>query len=327
MNILDKVSMIVYIAMGFIFLLAGIGIFVFMRIRKNSQDVDTAEGSEGKGLSFKESRDFIPIDDIRDGMIIDGKWTRFTAALLCAGSDFYSDTIEEKLRKQNGYISFWHTITTDVTYRQSTERVDLTYYREKLEKTYAALEEKLYFQNERYKTVRTDVEKLQEKEEPVPPALMTELALLQRQMDATDFNLRHLRSMMDHANAFQDTEKSVKAYLFSWQDAGGIMNSGLTGEALLRKAAGELDKMAGQFIRLLQSSGVTARRATTEELIDLVRRETHPHSGSIFSTADIYAETSWKDDVVQTDAAEKLRRQYVENLAERLVYGDDYGTV
>lgn len=325
MAIFNQIQAILTLLIVLILAVAGVLVTVFFVYKKrDTGDADGDKNNQTDG-NLEDSINFLPIDDIRDDMIIDEDGQRFTAAIICAGTDFYSDNNSEKLRKQTAYISFWHTVRDDICYRQSPEDINLGYTINKYKDAYRKLESELYMVEETYNQNREEYDSLRRNGEKIDPAFEEELIRLQNAQ-------KHLAWRMDHINDEillcesisgnqTDNENKQKIYVFSWKDYGGIQGLNLQGEALEKRASEELSEMAARMTSMLSSAGVIAKRARTSDLIDLVRKTTHPYSGNLFGYADMQKFTSIDDDVVRTDSYDKLKESYKKELSRGILVG------
>ena len=323
MAIISQVQTILTLAIVLVCAIAGVLVVVFFIYKRNNSDA--AKDSNVTDNDIRDSLSFLPIDDIRNDMIIDEDGQRFTAALICSGSDFYSDNIDEKIRKQTAYISFWHTIREDICYRQSPEDINLNYTINKYKEAYSKLEAQLFMINEDYSKARETYDVMRRSGEKVDPRYEQQLIKLQDMQKHIAWRMEHINDEIMLCEGISgnqtDNEKKQKIYVFSWKDYGGIQGLNLQGEALEKRAAQELSEKAARMTSTLSSAGVTAKRARTADLIDLVRKTTHPYSGNLFGYADMLKYTSVDEDIVRTDSYDKAKQTYRKEIAGRMVYG------
>ena len=74
------------------------------------------------------------------------------------------------------------------------------------------------------------------------------------------------------------------------------------------------------MIRALKAAGLSARRAGTQELIDLCCKHSRPLTGNLMSISDTMENTDWDTDVVRTDSFNDLKDRYRKEMAERMLF-------
>lgn len=325
MQLLNQIQTILMLTIVLIGLFSVIIFLVYFFYRKKNGEVD-GKYDMARTAEVYDSSGFLPIEDIRNGMIIDDDGQRFTAAILCSGSDFYSDNIDEKVRKQKAYISFWHTVREDICYRQSPEDINLGHTIEKYRNAYGRIEMQLFSVNEEYEKRREVYDRARRSGQTPDPAFEDMLIKLQEKQKHLSWRLKHIQDEIALCESMSgnstENEKKQKAYIFSWHDAGGIRGTGLKKDQLEDMASRELEAKASRMIHMLSSAGVTAKRATTADLIDLVRRTTHPYTGNLFSYAEMEKNSVVDGDFIRTDSFRKLKDEYRKEVIERTVFGN-----
>lgn len=321
---IDKLTNYIVIGAVVILLVFGLFILFFVLYRKKKAQ-QLKEEATFRDITVEDSKNFVPIDDIRDDMIIDEGGTRFTAALLCTGSDFFYEAYDEKLRIQDNYIAFWHALRDDITFRQAAETVNLDHTIKLYEDAHHTLESQHYMLSNDYRTLREKYDTLDAEGRGRNERLEKQLLAMQKRLKSLEFRMIHIEDQLGLANRMvgpsAEVQKNVMMYVFSWSQPIGLQGEGLEGEALYRKAQKELTDLANQFTRQLATCGVSCVRATTNDLIDQFRRQTHPFSGNTFNTSDLLKLTSWNDDVVDADSFGKAKESYVTGLAEDMLIG------
>ena len=275
----DFVGLLVLIIMFFAFLL----VIAYFIIRRRGVGKLPAEDQGVMGVPFREASDFIKIDDIDDGMVIDENGQRFTACLECSGVDFYSMDAGEQLVVQNGFISVIRQFRGDVSFLQVPENVDMSYKVKQYEEILQRLEKELKTVVGQRNLLLDRADDYVRTGKQVPKQVKVELDDLEERMHALDFRHKHATEERDLALLMQSgqggVERMRKFILFSWSDGGGVLNEALTGDDLRKKASQELSKMSSQLITGLQNARVTARRLSTTELVEQFRKQFHPVTG------------------------------------------------
>ena len=100
-------NIILYVTIGGA-AIVGLLMFYILKIRKPKKDQE----NDNKYTKFKreDAATYPPFDDIKDNMIIMENGTRFVAAIICKGFDFYSAHIAEQYGANKGYLGFINII-------------------------------------------------------------------------------------------------------------------------------------------------------------------------------------------------------------------------
>lgn len=312
----NKLSMIIFLIILIILFTTALILFVFYMMRKKQKSEEShAEKESAQSIPVLDTKDLLPIDDIDDDMIIEKGRTRFHACISCIGSDFYNSSYDEKVRTQNNYIDFLFALNEPITKRVHSESISMDYTIERYYRARNRLEEELFHLTEDYKdlTGHTDFSKIDSDD------LKNQLATMRRQMSALNWRIRHIDDELRYMNLVSgDSVKSKKQlYVFSWENGISPINAILTEEELYRKAKIELDKICRVKIRQLADAGVSATRCSTQELIDICRKQTLPFSGNLFSVEQM--SNSFLSGIVTTDSVDKLNREFDEDVLSELL--------
>lgn len=306
----DFVGLLVLIIVFFAVLL----VIAYFIIRKKGVGKLPTEDEAAKGVPFREASDFIRIDDIDDGMVIDENGQRFTACLECTGVDFYSMDTGEQLVVQNGFISVIHQFRSDVSFLQVPENVDMSYKVKQYDEILARLEKELKTVVGQRNLLLDRADDFDREGRQVPQQMRSDLEALEERMHALDFRHQHATEERDLALLMQSgqggVERMRKFILFSWTEGGGVLSEALSGEDLKRKASQELSKMSSQLITGLQNARVTARRLSTTELVEQFRKQMHPVTGQAGDVELISGYMESGGDPVITDTYQKKLSDY-----------------
>jgi len=334
-----KAAIAVIIIITVLIVLAAVYIFfIRSRVRKNAVKKEAKQSSP---LKFAETEEFVSIDDIRGdargGVICDRGMSRFTAAVLCQGSDFLTDSTEEKLRKQNGYISFLNARTTPFCFRQSPENVSLEQNIDNCKKRIAEYQEEYGRLLNEYQELKGRWEVIEQEKKQLAAdggkvsyttaevALFNQVNRTVDRLNASQRHIDHLNVAMNHARDYTNNglryEKTVSMYIFSWERPGGVINSRLSTEELFERAEDELDKISYSVIMQLANAGVNAKRASTQQLIDICYKHTHPHSGNSFGVSELVMQTHHNDDIIISNEVSKANERFEKSLIRAITFG------
>lgn len=318
---LNDLISILQIVIVLIFLLIVAALFGFMYYKKKSRKLLTHD-DDFRTIPCIDSKDYIPIEDIADNMIIDKGRKRFSAVIKCSGFDFYNANIDEKVRKQGAYQSFLLALSNDITYRQYGEDIDLDYTIDKYENAYKNLQKDLFFLKENYMQAKAMYDN-QKAAGNIEASLEEYLITAGKTMRSYDWRLFHLESQIDYLKARTSPaygmQRLIETYVVSYEKPVGFFAEELTEEELHKKAIVELDKICRQKIRQLSEAGVGATRVETIELIDMFRKHYKPYTGNLYPMKKV-EESSYFDDVV-TGSENNLSAQLDNELDEDFVLG------
>lgn len=302
-------------------LFAGIILFNYLNKKRRYLREDEAGFT---GIDYANASEIVPFDDIKDGMIIENGGRRFSAVILTASGDFYNTSAGEMIRKQNGYISFIRTIREDISYRQSPENVNLEYTKQKYDAAYRNVEQLLYNATEDFKELKLRYDAFMERDKKAPKEIEDAIYKLSRQIKAYNWRLCHIEDQKNLCSIMSgpdsDNERFLKAYCVSWESVRGVLGDGIPEPMVYKKGKEELDGKCEQLIRALKAAGLSARRAGTEELIDLCRKHSRPLTGNLLSASDVMKNTDWDTDVIRTDSFNDMKNRYRQEMAERMLY-------
>lgn len=316
----------------FVLFLIGYGIFMYNRVvksrLKNKETTDKKEEKKEKETKYADAIALVDIEDIvgdqRGGVIIDENGTRFTAVLICTGSDFITDDATEKLAKQNAFDAFLLAQTDPFIFSQSPENVNL-------DSTIANIERYSEEGKEAHDRIVAQYNEkfaLWDQREREGKPQSQELAREINDLVDANESIRWLNRYRDvmvercHAYASHSTfEKRVAKYAYSFYKPGGVLSTRLTDEELLEVAETKLDEKGNAMIVQLAAAGVSARRASAKEIIELCYKQTHPITGSGFGIDNLMTQTHHNDHVIVSHELSKANEAFESSLVEEMTFG------
>lgn len=318
-----------FIIAAIILLIIGfLGSFFIIRHFKNRDEQAkgiTEDGKNYRDRKTENAEDFVPIDDITENMVIDEDYTRFTALITTTGTDFYNLGMAEQLQIQRGYEGFLRATKDRWAFYHLSENVDLENVKNGLHASIRQIEENLFSAGERYRKLRSEYDRNKAKNEPAPESLIDEMLRLQTRISGFQMRLQEAKAELSFADTFdspdRNVEKSVLVYTFSWVYRPGLLEKRLEGQALTEKANTELDRITGQYISLLSSSGITARRMTTEEIIELCYAHTHPVTCGQWKLSRYFAHQVSDGDIIRTKTVARKRKEWKDSLVDQIMFG------
>ena len=298
----------------------------FREAERKSKGLSEADEDYRKAKK-EDAQKLVPIDDIRDGMIIDDGGSRFTALITCTGNDFYNQNQTEQIRIQSGYEGFIRSMKDEWSFYILTENVDLDGVKDGIRETIAGLEDNLYSASERYKQLKRVYDEAKIENKPVDKDVINEMLRIQKKISGYETRLMEAKVELMYADTFDSpdykVEKKVMVYAISWRMPMKMpLGEKLEGEALISKANEELDKKVASMIGLLSSASVNARRMRTDEIIELFYAQLHPVTSGQFKLSRYYAMQTGEGEITQTKSVAKKRNEWKSSLADKLLFGE-----
>lgn len=321
MNYINKITMYVMAAGIILVLIAGICIALVIIVRRNGKKKLKDGVKNYRQYDISDASDFIPIEDIKEDMIIEKGGRRFVAVIKCRGSDFYKSNLAEKVRIKNNYTAFMQALTGPITYRQHGEDIDMGYTKKRYQAAYSKCLSETYQLTEDYKECKRVFEQLRGTGNAEEEELADYILKCQKQLEALNWRLVHMESQMRYIDQVSghdaNQQRQQQTYVVDWEGESGILSETLSEEELCKKAKEELDKKCRGMIHQLSSAGVSATRCQTMELIDICRRHFKPLEGNRFTIQDI-VDSSFGEDIITVDR-DRMEEEYDMELAERFM--------
>lgn len=321
MNYINKITS--YVAVGAVILVllaaACVGAVIFVR-RKGKQKLQE-DGKKYRNYETADAAEFIPIENIRDDMIVDEGGRRFLAVIKCRGSDFYKSNLAEKVRIKNSYVAFIQALTGPISYRQHGEDIDMGHTLKRYQAAYEKCLGETFQLTESYKEGKGLFDKIRGTGDSQEKELADYLVKSQKKIEAYNWRLVHLESQMryiEQVSGPANQQKALQAYVVEWESGAGVLTESLTEEELYRKASLELDKKCRSMIHQLSAAGVTAIRCKTPELIDMCRRHFRPVTGNRYTMQDIM-DSSFGEGIITTDEMDHMDEELDAELADRFL--------
>lgn len=128
-NLANMTQIVLYVIIIIIAAAAGIGWYIF-KIRpqqapRSSGSSDKNKTSAEKEMPKENLKNFLPLDDIQDDMIIQEKGEKFTMLIQCDGINYYLMSDEEKISVEEGFIQFLNSLRFPVQLYIQTRTVNL----------------------------------------------------------------------------------------------------------------------------------------------------------------------------------------------------------
>ena len=319
-TLIDNITMLIMLLLILIMLVVALGVFLIIQSSKRKRN-DTALPLQER--IRKDAAELIPIEDIRNNMIIERGGKRFSAVITCTGTDFYTKNLDEKIAIQNNYIDFMFALEEPVTFRQYDEGVNLDYTMDKLKKVYHEIEAELFQRTENYRDLLKQYQDNPGPKDDPSDALYQTLAREKKKLESLQWRLDHIRSELTYLDKVSGgnsaSQRQKLTYVVSWEPDMNQKLSNLS-TPLEETAAKELNRLCRVKIRQLSDAGAIARRATTKELIDMCRRHAAPYSSNLY-TIDQVMDSTYFDDITTTEMLDKRNSEFDRDVADRILSG------
>lgn len=319
--LINKITQISMLVLIFLVIVA-FGVFVYYIMTKNKRAKRSINEEDTVKVAFerKDARDYVKhIEDICDDMIVTDGGKRFVAALICSGFDFAFETAERQLATVGGMYAFSNTITKPVSYRQYSKPVDLEYTLKRHAKTLEERNEELFHVQEDIRNMEMNLKRDKLRLSEAEVALYKqEIRFAKKQEKALQFRCLHLqdeiRAITRYTGSRVDPE-TIETWIFEWLYDPYDFSYDMKAEEIHYRAVKELFSIGQTKMHALANCGVRARRATTEELIEMCRWYSSPVSSERYKLSDI-KESSFFDDVTASDPQSAARKRALREIKE-----------
>lgn len=317
-DLVRNIQMIAAAVIIILLLFGGIGVYLF-RTRKTvaaEKEVDYSE------FRRKDVMEYVKLDDVAEDMLVSDNGRRFIAAIKCQGFSFADAEVEEKLQTIRGYVTFFNVLDNNpIQYRQSARDVNLDGLIKDYQEQAARLQERRFSLNLDY----TDT-----KEESEAPDLLAEdyniyyekLKQMQRELISLGYQIDQLNAQIQYMTAISGENAEAKReeiYVFDWQyNAVDFSSQTLEEQEVYQRAEAQLKEKASAYITALRNCGVHAKRMTGVELLEEIRRYTHPVSAAKGTVEDI-VQSAYDSICVSSDSLKELEEAANRKIVEKII--------
>lgn len=298
-ELFSKLTFIFIIIAIVIVVIGVIALVIFLLYKKKINNNKIREDNiDYRNFNRYDTKTYLEdIDDIREDMVICDSGTRFVAIIRCDGFDFYdAHSIEQEITV-DGYKGFVNTIDKPITYRMYGKLDDL----EDTLKMYEAAYKKICDNLTNFDNKKNELLKLLEMDNLTLERrnlIENELSIIQCKIKAYEFRKFHKEDEIDYIyqNGQGNSRPMVEqTYVVSWTYDKNAFSVDLTSEEIESRAKNELIALTGSKINALRNAGVSAKRCTTYELIDIFRHHSSPISAENYKLRDILSSSYFED--------------------------------
>ena len=318
--ITDLVRNVQIIAAAVILILlffAGLGIYMFKLRKRPAAEKDCDYSS----FNRKDVTAYIRIDDVTEDMLVSDGGKRFIAAIKCQGFSFADAEVEEKLQTIRGYITFFNVLDNDpIQFRQSARDVNLDDLIQDCQEQMAKMEEHRFSLNLDYTDVKAESENPELSAEDYS-IYYDRLKQMQRELVSLGYQMEQLNAQVQYMQAISGENAEAKReeiYIFDWQyNAVDFSSQKLEDQEVYQRADAQLKAKANAYITALRNCGVHAKRMSGVELLEEIRRYTHPVSASKGTVEDI-VQTAYDSICVTSDSLRSLEEEFNQKIVEEI---------
>lgn len=319
-DLVKNIQLIAVVIVLILLVFTGAGIYL-LRIKKK---VVVEKNLDYSQFQRKEIMDYVPIGDVTEDMLVSDDEKRFIGAIKCQGFSFGDAEVEEKLQTIRGYITFFNVLDNNpIQFRQSARNVNLDSLIRDYQEQMNRIQEKRYLLNLDY---------LELKEESENPELSLEdyniyydkLKEMQRELRSLGYQIEQLNAQIQYMATISGDNAEAKReeiYIFDWQyNAVDFSSQSLEEQEVYQRAEAQLKTKENAYIAALRNCGVHAKRMSGVELLEEIRRYTHPVSASKSIVEDI-VQMAYDSICVTSESLKELEREANQKIVEEVVSG------
>lgn len=262
--------------------------FYFMKIHRSRVQEKHLDYSQFRRL---DSLEYVKFDDVGEYMVVaDGK-KRFIGAIACSGCEFRDAEDEERLQIIRGYLSFINVLDNqNIQFWQMARDVNLdkmvTDYKEQL----TSLQERQYLMTLDYEEIKKESEQVPEGEEERYDLYYQKLRQMQSEIMSLGYCVAQLKIQVQYLESVSGEKADPhldQLYIYDWTYNAIDFTQELTEREIYSKAEKQLENRAAAYISSLRNAGVKARMLTGVEILEQMRRYTHPVSAAKYRADEI----------------------------------------
>lgn len=297
MQLLNKITVFMTLSMVvlIITILMGVVIFIMVNRKKVSMSEVYYDSFERRDVleyvKFDEIISSNPQEPLKGAgvMVVDHR--TFVGVINVVGYNFFSASYDTQVNTINAAISFFNSLETPISLRQTVKAIDISYNIEAFTVEARRLAEEISQLSRRIQDLMNDAEDYLDADPALAADLMDQAEELGMERERKNRQFGEAEEMIRYMNEIStlsgDTQK-VQNIVFSYTYDGTQFTSALTKEEVYAEAFTQLESIAGAMISGLYRCGCTARRCSAEEIVDLMRRHTHPVTGDDYSVQDLF---------------------------------------
>lgn len=291
-----------YIILGFVFFILIMGAVFTLYMLSMKKNPSMSEVNYDY-FDREDSLEYVKFDEMISsnkedilkgaGVIVRNRNT-FISAISVVGFNFYSADYYEQEKTIVAMTNLFDTLENPIQFRQTSKAIDISYNINIFEKICEDLRKQILELNAEKDRVlalandNIDDDKLSQLYLDQHKKIIEKIQLYDRQYDEAMEMIDYMEEMSDASNNVQQVHNIIFSYDYNAND----FTNELSREEIVRTAMNALDSKAASLIQSVVRCGCSAKRCTAEELIDLMRRHTHPITAN---------DSSVKEQLLNTD--------------------------
>lgn len=279
-----QIITVVIVVLLAVFGLIGIYFVRFHRSKVKEQELDYNR------FNRKDTLEYIKIEDVEEYMVVTEGKKRFVGAVTCMGHDYYDAEADEQLSVIRGYLSFLNVVDTQpIQFWQMARDVNLDKLLEDYQDRLERLNEKCFLDSLDYEAVKKESE-TDGMESDQYDRYYRKLKEMQREITAMGYQAEQLKAQISYMESISGPKADPhleQLYIFDWVYNALEYTEPLSEIEIYARAEKQLKNRANAYVSALQNAGVKARMVSGAELLQHMRRYTHPVSAAKFQVEDI----------------------------------------
>lgn len=325
-NLIRNIQIISAVVIVCLLLFGLLGIYI-VKIRRSKIIEKAADYSS---FERRDTLEYTKFDDIKEYMVVSEEKKRFIAAIRCEGFGYQDAEMEQKLQTIRGYITFFNVLDNQsIQFRQTAREVDLSNTINSYKECLTKLNEKRFLLQMDYEDLRQESER-----EDITPAdydiYYRRLKSMQRELLSLGYQSDQLQAQISYAETMEQADPYLdQIYVLDWNYNPLDFTAELTEAEIYAKAERQLKNKAEAYINSFRNAGVKAEMMTGVEILEEMRRYTHPLSAAkckvediVQSAYDSIAVTSATLQEMEQEVNKKVLQEVEKELSgERREYG------
>lgn len=292
--------------------------FYFFRIHKSRVKEKAIDYSSFKRLDALE---YVKFDDVSEMMVVADGGKRFIGGILCGGCEFRDAEDEEQLQVIRGYLSFINVLDNQcVQFWQMARDVNLDKMVQDYREQAKRIQEKRYLMVLDYEELKQESERIPETESEKYEQYYQQLRQLQREITSIGYQSEQLQVQVQYLESISGEKADPhldQMYLFDWTYNSFDFTQELTPAEIYAKAERQLQNKASAYISALRNAGVKARALSGVEILEQMRRYTHPVSAAKYRVEDIL-QSAYDSIAVTSSSLREMEEKADENMLRQM---------
>lgn len=293
--------------------------FYFFRVHRSRIKEKSIDYSTFKRL---DSLEYVKFDDVSDMMVVADGGKRFIGGILCGGCEFRDAEDEEQLQVIRGYLSFINVLDNQcIQFWQMARDVNLDKMVQDYREQAKRIQEKRYLMVLDYEELKQESEKIPETESEKYEQYYQELRQMQREITSIGYQAEQLQVQVQYLESISGEKADPhldQMYLFDWTYNSLDFTQELTPAEIYAKAERQLQNKASAYISALRNAGVKARALSGVEILEQMRRYTHPVSAAKYRVEDIL-QSAYDSIAVTSSSLREMEEKADESMLRQMV--------